>query len=82
MCIFETWGSSRKAYGVFIGNDKSYGMVISSKGVWWCRNGDPWSGSGADKQARIDGMYRLAEGPKDYQGGVFYLRSITKDGRL
>lgn len=68
---FNTYDTSNYASGIFLGVDGSFGLLLSAKGIWWCQNEKPWTGSGASKAERAASMWRVPIGDRTYQGGAW-----------
>ena len=68
---FNTFNTDNYASGIFLGVDRSFGLLLSSKGIWWCQNEKPWNGSGASKDERKASMWRVPIGDRTFQGGAW-----------
>lgn len=68
---FNTFDTSNYASAIFLGVDRSFGLVLSAKGIWWCQNEKPWNGSGASRDERKASMWRVPTGDRTWQGGAW-----------
>lgn len=69
---FNTYDTKNYASAIFLGRDKDWGLLISSKGVWWTSNGALYTGSGKSRTEKKNSAIRLnSTGDRDFQGGAW-----------